>query len=193
MEASRLRSSFETERFVLKSLNIWQALQVTGSWRKDPQVLRALFPFREPKTLFDWYLRGPIPRSPRRFVYSITPKGETQPIGANTVKLFGHRSAFGVVAIHDRSWWGKDVVVEVRAELMNQFFRHTTVERFYGQVEASNVASIFCYRKLGFSHVDTWRAKQTDPVTGEAIDFVNFEIFRDEWLAGRFWRDENAG
>lgn len=192
MEASRLRSTFETERFVLRSLNIWQALRVTSSWRKDPQILRALFQSSKPKSLFDWYIRGPIPRSPRRFVYSITPKGETQPIGANAVKLFGHRSAFGVVAIHDRSWWGKDVVVEVRAELMNQFFRHTDVERFYGQVEAGNVASIFSYRKLGFSHVGTWRRQHEDHPTGEIIDFVNFEIFRDEWIAGRFWRDADA-
>ncbi|MGN6489212.1 MAG: GNAT family N-acetyltransferase [Devosia sp.] len=192
MEASRLRSSFETERFVLKSLNVWEALHVTRGWRKDPQILRALFQSSKPKTLFDWYLRGPIPRSSRRFVYSITPKGETQPIGANTVRLLGYRSASGAVAIHDRSWWGKDVVVEVRAELMNQFFRHTNVERFHGQVDASNISSIFSYRKLGFSHVGTWHRHLMDPVTGDIIDFVNFEIFRDEWRAGRFWRDENA-
>lgn len=192
MGASDLRRTFETERFVLKSLNIWEAFEVTRGWRKDPQILRALFQSTKPKNLFEWYISGPIPRSPRRFVYSITPKGDTKPIGANAFKFSGYRSAFGAVAIHDRSWWGKDVVVEVRAELMNQFFRHTEVERFYGFVDASNISSIFSYRKLGFSHVGTWHRHKQDPSTGDIIDFVSFEMFRDQWIAGKFWRDGNG-
>lgn len=192
MSASDLRRSFETERFVLRSLDVWEALRITNGWRRDPEILRGLFQSSKPKSLVEWYISGPMPRSSRRFAYSITPKGETRPIGVNAFKFSGYRSAFGSVAIHDRAWWGKDVVVEVRAELMNQVFRHTNTERFYGVVEAGNVASIFSYRKLGFAHVGTWHRHKQDPVTGEVYDFVHFEIFREKWVAGRYWRDADG-
>ena len=184
---SPLRGTFETARFTLRSLNMLEAFQITNSWRKDPDILKGLFQSSRPKNLYQWYLGGPIPRSPKRFVYSITPKGSSQPIGVNTFKLSGYRSAFGSIALHDRSWWGRDVVVEARAELMNQFFRHTNVERFYGVVDARNVSSIFSYRKLGFSHNGTWHRCRQDPSTGEVFDLVTFEIFLDQWKSGRYW------
>ncbi|MDB5540744.1 MAG: hypothetical protein JWQ89_2471 [Devosia sp.] len=65
---------------------------------------------------------------------------------------------------------GRDVVVEVRAELMNQFFRHTDVERFYGLVDARNISSVCSYRKLGFTHAATWHRHKQNPTTGEIID-----------------------
>jgi RimJ/RimL family protein N-acetyltransferase len=182
-----LRGSFETERFVLKSLNILEALQVTDSWRHDDAILNGLFQSPKPISRHKWFIRGPIPRSSRRFTYSITPKGESRPIGAHAVKLNGYRSAFGTVAVHDRDWWGKDVVVEARAKLMNQFFRHAGVERFYGIVDAHNVASVFNYRKLGFTHCGTWHRHAQNPVTGAVIDFLFFEISLKQWQAGPFW------
>ncbi len=77
--------------------------------------------------------------------------------------------------------------MEVRAELMNQFFRHTNVERFYGVVDARNVSSIFSYRKLGFTHNGTWHRCRQDPSTGEVFDLVTFEMFLDQWKSGRYW------
>lgn len=190
--SSVLRGSFETKRFVLKSLNVLEALRATDGWRHDEAILNGLFQSPRPKSRLRWLVEGPIPRSPRRFTYSITPRGESRPIGAHAVKLSGYRSAFGTVALHDRAWWGKDVVVEAKAMLMNQFFRHAGIERFYGVVDAHNVASVFSYRHLGFTHCGTWHRHRQNPVTGEVIDYVFFEMFREQWQAGPFWEADDG-
>lgn len=128
---------------------------------------------------------GPLPKSWRRLLYSITPKGETQPIGANLLRFSGYRSISGAVAVHDRAWWGKDVVVEVRAALITRFFQYTDVERVFGLVDASNVSSAFSYRKPGFWHVGTWHRHKQNPKTGAIVHHVAFELFREPWIAGR--------
>lgn len=177
----------ETERFILKPMGIIETLQVTNSWRHDADILNGLYQSPKPRSLPYWLLRGPLPSSKNRFAFAITPKGGRSPIGAHTIRLHGYRSAFVTVALHDRDWWGKNVVVEVRARLMNHFFAHCGIERFYGVVDSRNVSSIFSYRRLGFDHVGTWHRQKQNPVTGDVIDFVNFEMFRDQWMRGPFW------
>jgi RimJ/RimL family protein N-acetyltransferase len=132
---------------------------------------------------------GPIPNNIGRFTFSIVPKGQETPIGAHVVKLFNYRSASMTVALHDREWRGKGVVLEVRPRLMNHFFRNGEVDRFIASINGRNMASIFNYRRLGFSHVGTLHRQYSDPVTGEIIDIVNFEIFRPEWERSS-WAEE---
>jgi RimJ/RimL family protein N-acetyltransferase len=177
----------ETERFILKPMGMIETLRVTNNWRHDRDILNGLMQTSKPRSLGHWLLRGPLPRTRHRFAFAIVPKGEQAAIGAHMVRLQGYRSAFGTVAVHDRNWWGKNVVVEVRARLMNHFFAHCGVERFYGVVDSRNVSSIFSYRRLGFDHVGTWHRQKQNPVTGDVIDFVNFEMFRDQWMRGPFW------
>ena len=170
----------ETERFILKPMGLIEAVRVTNSWRHDPEILTGLMQTSKPRSLGHWLLRGPLPRTRNRFAFAIIPKGEQVPIGAHMVRLQGYRSAY-------RTWWGRNVVVEVRARLLNHFFAHCGVERFYGVVDSRNAASIFSYRRLGFDHVGTWHRHKQNPVTGEIIDFVNFELLRDQWMRGPFW------
>lgn len=181
-----LACNLETERFHLRSLGTLEALRLTNSWRHDPEILHNFFRSSKPHSLFKWIRRGPIPNNTRRFTYAIVPRDGGQPIGAHAIKLFAYRSAGLTVALHDRDWWGKGVVLEVRARLMNHFFRHADIDRFVGSVNARNAASVFNYRRLGFDHVGTWHRHYRDPVTGEVIDILNFEMFRDKWEAGQW-------
>ena len=90
------------------------------------------------------------------------------------------------MCIRDSAWWGQDVVVEVRARLMNHFFRNGGVERFFGAATARNVASVYTYQRLGYAHVGTLHRTRQDPVTGEVADLLHFEMFRDRWEEGPF-------
>lgn len=187
-----LRQSFETDRFTLRSVGVIEAMRITNPWRHDTEIMTGLFQSGKPMGLLPWFAKGPIPRSSRRFSHAIVPKGTDTPIGLHGLKLYGYRSALCSVALHDREWWGKNVVVEVRAALMNRFFRHAEVERFYGIVDARNASSVFSYRKLGFSHCGTWHRHRQNPVTGDVIDFLFFEIFRDQWQSGPYWSDADG-
>lgn len=180
-----LAAELETERFRLHPMGLFETLRVTDQWRNDPDILRGLLMSAAPSSRFAWLKKGPMPDNVERFSFAIVPKGDSQPIGVHTIRLREYRSARNLIGLHDRGWWGKGVVTEVRAKLMNHFFRHG-VERFCGTVDARNTASIFNYRRLGYDHVGTQHHEHYDPVTGEIIDLVLFEMFRDKWAAGPF-------
>jgi len=176
----------ETERFVLQPLGPMASFRLTDRWRNDPELLSGLFQDSRPKGRLAWLLSGAIPIDAGRHAWSITPRGAAAPIGGHIIKTLGYRSAICTVALHDRDWWGKGVVVEVRARLMNHFFAHSDTERFYGIVSARNASSVFNYRRLGFDHTGTWHRALQDRATGEIIDLLHFEMFRARWQAGRF-------
>jgi RimJ/RimL family protein N-acetyltransferase len=180
-----LARPLETERFELRPLNMLQTFQVTNCWRNDPEILSGIF-VKAGMSPLNWLRWGPFPDNIARFSFAIIPKSTSSAIGLHMVKLYEPRSARNVVGIHDRAWWGKGVVLEVRARLMNHFFRHGGVERFCGEAGARNTASIFNYRSLGYDHVGTQHSEKLDPMTGEPVDLMLFEIFRDRWMAGPF-------
>jgi RimJ/RimL family protein N-acetyltransferase len=180
-----LAAELETERFHLHPMGLLEAIRVTDCWRTDPDLLRGILLSARPKSRIAWLKKAPLPDNVDSFAFAIVPKGESAPIGVHTIRLHSYRSARNLVGIHDRGWWGKGVVVEVRAKLMNHFYRHG-VERFCGTVDARNVASIFNYRRLGYDHTGTRHRDEFDPLTGEVIDLLMFEMFRDKWAAGPF-------
>jgi len=178
-----LARPFETKRFELRPMSRWQAMRLTASWRKDPEILVAFFQSSKPRSLLRW-LRGPLmPNNVDRFAYAILPRGSARPIGVEVVSLAGYRSASFAVALNDRSWRGKGVVTEVRSKLIDHLFANG-IERVFGIVAARNASSIFNYKRLGFSHAGTWHRHRVDPVTGEVFDMVNFELFREKWISG---------
>ena len=187
-----LAQPLETERFHLRPVGPVRFLIATNRWRSDPDILTGLYQSPRLRSLWKWIRTGPVPNNRTRFAFLIVPKGSNVAIGAHTTKLQGYRSAFNAVALDDRDWWGKGVVVEVRAHVMNHFFRNGEIDRFFGVVEARNVASIFNYRRLGYDHVGTWHRHRQNPVTGEVLDFLNFEILGDKWEEGPFAEKRDA-
>ncbi len=139
----------------------------------------------EARSPWKWYREMIRPNNRTRFVHAIVPHGETTPIGAHLIAMRPHRSCLLAVGVHDRDWWGKDVVREVRIRVMDHVLAHSEVDRFYAQVMARNFPSIFNYRRLGFTHVGTLHRLRLDKATGELQDMLIFEMFREEWMAGK--------
>ena len=181
-----LLQTLETERFKLVPVGLLQALRITNSWRSDPDILAGIYYSSKPRSLLRWIRSGPVPDNASRFVFAIVPKGSEKPIGAFCIRFRGYRSAYDIIALHDRNWWRKGVGQEVRAKLMNHFFKHGDIERYFGSADARNIASVTCFRRLGFDHIGTWHRHRQNPVTGEIIDIAQFEIFRDAWENGPF-------
>lgn len=175
-----LMAELETERFILRTVHMPELLGDPGGWRRLPRIYRDLYLEKGPMSFLTWLKRGPFPDQTRRFTCAIVPKGTTRPVGYHMVKLSGPHSASNSVGIHDDAWLGKDVAVEARAKIMNHFFRHG-IRRFTARVAATNTASIFTYRKLGYAHVGTLHAEKFHPETGAPLDFVLFEALKDDW------------
>ena len=86
------------------------------------------------------------------------------------------------VVVHDRDWWGKNVVAEVRSDIIDYAFekrRRRSILLHRHRTE--HVASVFNYKKLGFTHVGTLHRAQCDPVSGEVFDTLIFELMRADW------------
>jgi RimJ/RimL family protein N-acetyltransferase len=182
----RLACELETRRFLLRPVGTFEAMRDPAGWRRNPVILNSVYLADQPMRLRRWLNVGPIPDGVDRFLFAIVPKGSDEPIGYHFLRPSGYRSVGNMVGLHDQAWWGKDVVVEVRAKLMNHFFRHGGVERFTGRVNSRNIASIYTYRKLGYTHAGTQHRETRDRATGEVLDLLWFEMFKDRWMAGPY-------
>lgn len=180
-----LARDLETERFHLKSLGRWDAMRLTLPWRNDTEILLNIKRSSKPLSVWEWFRSGPIPNNVYPFVWAITPKDGGELIGVHTVAVGGgYRTASMLVVVHDRDWWGKGVVMEVRPRLINHVFDNSDVERFKGSVNGRNIPSIFNYKRLGFADAGTWHRQHRDPVTREYIDVVQFELLKENWEKG---------
>ena len=183
----RLQVELETKRFILRPVGLFDLLPDPSGWRSNRRICRDLYTLKGPMTFRTWLKTGPFPDGQKRFTFAIIPRDRpgAVAIGYHLVKLNGWRTATNSVGIHDEAWLGKDVVVEARARLMNHFF-HNGVERFTSHCEAGNTASIFTYRKLGYSHVGTLHRERPDPETRKPLDYLLFEMLKDDWMRGPY-------
>lgn len=181
-----LAAQLETERFVLRPATVRELLPDPHGWRTNRNIYRNIYFQSRPMSFLRWLKRGPFPDGDKRFTFAIVPKGTTTPIGYHVIKLNGWHTASNTVGIHDEAWLGRNVAVEVRAKLMNHFFRHADIGRFSCRIEAGNHPSLFTYRKLGYAHVGTSHRERANPDTGEPIDFLTFEMLKEDWMRGPY-------
>ena len=179
-----LMTQLETERFILRPCGALEILRDPGGWRTNRNIYRNVYFRAKPMDLGSWLKRGPFPDGHRRFTFAIVPKGTGTVIGYHLVRRQGWKTAGNTVGIHDPAWLGKDAAVEVRIKLMNHFFRHGEIDRFTSRIEATNYPSIFTYRKLGYRHVGTLHRERADPETGKPVDYLLFEMLKDDWVRG---------
>jgi RimJ/RimL family protein N-acetyltransferase len=172
----------ETERFVLRPLGRFEAFRIGRSnWNHDPEIMRNLIHSPKPLDPWRWWKKMVWANGKSKFSHAIVPRGGGKPIGIHGMTLQKHRSATMVVAVHEREWWGKKVVAEIRSVVIDHAFENSVVDRFCCTVNARNAASVFNYKKLGFKHVGTLHQAQRDPVSGELFDTVIFELLRADW------------
>ena len=178
-----LLDPFSTERFRIEALGRWRTFQQSYAWTKDPELIRSYSGSGAPRTRWQWYKEMLRPNERTKFVHAIRPLQCDAPIGLHLIEFRPYRTAYFGVVIHDRAWWGKGAVEEVRRGLIDRVLEHAPVDRFCAHVHARNFASVFNYRKLGFRHVGTLHRAKADPESGEIHDTLIFELFREEWLA----------
>jgi RimJ/RimL family protein N-acetyltransferase len=177
-----MQQLIETERFILRPLGRLEAFRIgRGNWNHDPEIMRNLIHSAKPLDPWRWLKKMVWVNGKSKFSHAIIPRDVGKPIGIHGMTLQKHRSATMVVAVHDREWWGKKAVAEVRKAVIDHAFENGVVDRFCCTVNARNAASVFNYKKLGFRHVGTLHQSQCDPVSGELFDMLIFELLRADW------------
>jgi len=174
---------FSTQRFALEPLGRLRAFRISYDWTKDPELIHSYSGSAARRTRWRWYKEMLRPNRRTKFVHAVRPLDSAEPIGLHFTEIKPYRTAYLGIVIHDRSWWGKAAVEEVRRGMIERILEHAPVDRFCAYVNARNFASVFNYRKLGFVHVGTLHRCKADSVSGEIHDMLIFELFREEWLA----------
>lgn len=179
-----LMTELETERFILRPVSALHLIGDPGGWRTNRNIYRNLYFETQPLSFRRWLKLGPYPDGRSKFTYAILPRDAERAIGYYQVRLSGWHHANNSIGIHDETWLGRNVAVETRTRILNYYFTHGGVERFSARVAENNAPSIFTYRRLGFAHVGTLHRERADPDTGAPLDFLIFEMLKENWMLG---------
>lgn len=174
----------ETERFVLKSLTRRELARISYPWTNDPAVMEPLELQAGVWTPRSWEKQLIKSNNRDKFSFGIEERRSGTMIGYETAQLSRTNVALLGVAIGDRDWWGKGVVVESRTAVLDFLFGVRECVRAWGIVYARNFPSISNYLMLGFQHEGTLRGQQLLP-NAERGDAMVFGILREEWLNRR--------
>lgn len=172
----------ETKRFALRSLKPSDASERWMNWLKDPDVMDPLnAPIRQ-WTAQQLMAHIASADNNERYLIGIFDLASKIQIGFFMVDVesFHRRATFNVV-IGEKSWWGKDVVNEVRAALLDEFFNHRGIEKATGMPFTRNFPAVFNYKAQGWRHEGTFRSHAVSVAGGSRLDQYQFGLTKDEW------------
>jgi RimJ/RimL family protein N-acetyltransferase len=175
----------QTKRFALRSLKPSDASQRWLSWLRDPEVMDPLN--RSVREVAFRDLMSHIATQDNSKLYMIgifDLESEVQIGYYNIICEISqvHRRANFNVVIGEKSCWGKGVINETRAALLDEFFNNRGIEKATGAPLARNFPAIFNYKAQGWRHEGTLRAHCLSVKDGSPLDQYLFGLTKHEWL-----------
>ena len=172
----------ETDRFRLRSLKPADASERWRSWAKDPDVMGPLNALVRDMSLAYLANYAASFDSTNRYLIGVFEKATGAHIGFFIIEMdHVHRSATFNVVIGDKTWWGKGVVNETRAALLDHFFDHRGIEKACGAPLARNFPAVLNYKTQGWRHEGTLRGHRLSTADGSRLDQYQFGLLREEW------------
>jgi RimJ/RimL family protein N-acetyltransferase len=172
----------ETERFILCTLKPSHASDRWQGWAKDPEVMGPLnAPVREMSREYLANYAASFDNT-NRFLVGIFEKSGGAHIGFFIIEADNvHRCATFNVVVGDKSWWGKGVVNEARAALLDHFFEQRGIEKACGVPLTRNYPAVLNYKTQGWRHEGTLRGHRVSIADGSRLDQYQFGMLREEW------------
>jgi RimJ/RimL family protein N-acetyltransferase len=172
----------ETERFALRSLKPSDASERWQNWAKDPEVMGPLN--ARTREMSREYLANYASSfdNSNRYLIGIFEKAKGLHIGFFIVEVdHAHRVATFNVVVGDKTWWGKAVVNEARAALLDEFFDKRGIEKACGVPLTRNFPAVLNYKAQGWRHEGTLHGQRLSSADGSRLDQYQFGLLRDEW------------
>ena len=174
------------ERFVLRTLTADDLSNRFAGWLADPEVTE---PINRPaskltretlaRTVIAWdgiydYQIGIFERESDKHVgnYMIL------------IDQVNQRATFSVI-IGDKDFWGRKVVLETRAALLDYFFVKRGIEKAIGSPLTRNFPAVFNYKAQGWKLEGVQRGHLKSQIGDGRLDLYQFALLKDEWLAIR--------
>jgi RimJ/RimL family protein N-acetyltransferase len=173
----------KTERFLLRTCVASDASDRWIGWAADPEVMHSL---NAPVTRFTpQELAGYIAgfNNEDRLLIGIFVNESGLHIGFYILeKNERHRHLAMNVVIGDKEWWGRKVVLESRAALLDHFFASGSVEKVFGAPISRNFPAVFNYKAQGWTLEGILRDHLTSARDGTRLDQFQFGMRRKDWL-----------
>lgn len=186
MQSPVIPIALRTKRLELRTLKPDDACEDWLAWAQDPEVMTPLnLPVRKMQ-LRD--LRAYIASfdNARRCLVGLFEKRRKTLIGFFMLDLDrAHRVATFNVLIGDRAWWGKGIVNEARAALLDHVFGQCDMEKACGGPLARNFPAVLNYKAQGWRHEGTLRGHRLSLLDGRRLDQFQFGLLRSDWRKTR--------
>jgi len=176
----------ETERFLLRTLRAEDATQTFLDWLADPEVMAPLN--RQPSRLTAERLARTIVACDgiNSHQIGIFERGTGRHIGNYAIEVDrGDWTATFNVMIGDKAYWGKKVVLETRAALLDHFFAERFIEKAIGLPPARNIPSVYNYKAQGWRLEGVLKGQLKSQLGEGRLDQYQFALLKDEWQAKR--------
>lgn len=184
-------ANLQTKRFRLRSLKPADASDRWRGWIRDPAVMDPLNAPTRDLSRHDLANYIAAHDDDSRFLIGIFDKTSGGQIGFFSIEVDrGHRLATFNVVIGEKDWWGKGVVNEARAALLDFFFESRGIEKACGMPLARNFAAVFNYKAQGWRHEGTLRGHRRLLAGDSRLDQYQFGLLRREWLARRAGKEQ---
>jgi len=174
--------ALSTERFLVRSLTAGDASERWCAWSADPDIMGPLnqAAIRMTKEQLVRYIAQHD--NDRAYLIGIFTKAMNQYIGffmIETNKL--HATASFNLVIGDKTYWGKGVVNEVRAALLDEFFERRDIEKACGIPLARNFPAVFNYKAQSWKLEGVLRGQCKSITDGARLDQYQFGMLREAW------------
>ena len=174
-----------TGNYILRSLEESDATQRYLNWLKDPEVVRYLNAQHATPSIdgIQHYIRRHD--NVTSFHVGIFSLPEENHVGNFSFYLDIPSEVVNInVLVGEREFWGKQVVTETRAAILDFLFDDLGAHKVWGSPWANNHAAIFNYKKQGFNMEAILRDHKRD-ASGDRIAVIHFSILKEEWTGRR--------
>ncbi len=171
-----------TERFELRSLTAADITPAWIAWLNDPEILAPLNTPPRDHTAESLASQLKEYDNWEHYHVGIFVLQSQLHIGLHEMNLNRKQHLMQTnVLLGDKTWWGKDVVLETRGALLDYFFFEQDIEKAYGMPLARNFPMIFNYKVQGWTLDKILRQNLVSIMTGEKLDQYRFTMMRDDW------------
>lgn len=178
--------NLETERLILRRLELTDAEEMFNNWCNDDEVVRYL----------PWNVHGNIEvtkellhmwineyNESHTYRWIVVLKESNKPIGTvDVVKKDMTNKVFELGHCYSRDCWGKGIATEVLSKVIEFLFDEVDVEVIVAKHEEENLASGRVMQKVNMKYDGILRSRIIDKVTNERVGLVYYSITKEEYL-----------
>ncbi len=181
MDASpSLGVELQTNNFTLRTLKFSDATGRYVGWLNDPEVNKYL-EIRHSKNTRDSVKRYISSHDNKSsFLFGIFDKKSGDHVGNYSARCdLMHLTATLGVMLGDKSYWGRRIILETRARILDFLFGDVGMMKVHGACYSNNLPAIYNYKKQGFTCEAVLKSHR---ISGKRrVDVLMFSMLRDAW------------